>query len=267
MSKLGIAITITIASGIVVGGLVLDKQKQESPSVKSSIHMVVMPGECPTRPVQPRRVVCWTELGMSREYRDCTDNSRMGKCEADVDEPWAIDSSDPCPMCMPDCETVLLTDYATAHDEYTEARQRCPDGMRTAGDYCTCYTNADTDPDGAIDVPSIPNDAKHVLFICGVRDDVGHGSHAVTSWGRAIDGPPAGCVRVGRAVFDPRSTPGVETDFDRAMRDACAPYPVYPADHGHCPACVVWPDGCPPCRSIADKYGRGWIGHEDECDQ
>jgi len=47
MSKLGIAITITIASGIVVGGLVLDKQKQESSSIKSSVHMVVMPDGCP----------------------------------------------------------------------------------------------------------------------------------------------------------------------------------------------------------------------------
>ena len=26
-------------------------------------------------------------------------------------------------------------------------------------------------------------------------------------------------------------------------------------------------EGCGPCRLIADKYGRGWVGHEAECDQ
>jgi len=35
---------------------------------------------------------------------------------------------------------------------------------------------------------------------------------------------------------------------------------------GAAPHCMAWPEGCGPCRSIADKYGRQWPGHENECE-
>lgn len=269
MSKLATAIASAAALGAVGAGVVAlhsgDTKPKPIESVKAQPHSVVLRGACPERPTPPDRIACWTERGPNRAYRDCTDSDRMGDCTHDADAIEAKKKAQLCPMCIPDCQSSLPAEHEADVAEYERAHERCPLGMRTAGDRCICYTEADSDPEGSEDVADIPAAAKHVLLRCRQRDEVGEGEHVVTRWVPADRPVPHGCQAVSRAVFDPRSMRGVRTDYYRAMVEACDPYPIRPGDHGHCPACVAWQHGCPPCRMLAERYGERWRGHEDEC--
>uniref|UniRef100_A0A6H1ZG71 Uncharacterized protein n=1 Tax=viral metagenome TaxID=1070528 RepID=A0A6H1ZG71_9ZZZZ len=63
-----------------------------------------------------------------------------------------------------------------------------------------------------------------------------------------------------------QSISGVLDPLTVALREKCGwGEEIQPDSWGNCPDCLMWPDGCGPCRLIADKYGRGWVGHEAEC--
>jgi hypothetical protein len=140
---------------------------------------------------------------------------------------------------------------------------QCPGGvMQSDSGRCLCFAPADVAPTGAIDPASAPREQKKKLLQCTV------GAKTLTRWVPATAAVPPQCVDLTGDVLEPVTGSmgaGVETEFDAAMRARCAPYPVYPGDHGHCPECVAWPGGCPPCREIATRYGRDWQGHEGEC--
>lgn len=273
MTKLTTAMATTIvAAGVVAGGIVaLDGEGAIEAKHKTAqqSRMVVLSDPCPIRPEAPQRVVCWTERGQARTYADCTDSERMGECGGDAleaEEARKAKEASPCPMCILGCESTLSAEHDAAVAEYERAREQCPQGMRTVGERCACYTDAEAAPDDAQAVADIPSEHKRILLRCEVDDKHGEGSHVVTRWAPAHRPVPRICVQVGRAVFDPRSKRNVQTDFYASMQEACDPYPIRPGDHGHCPACVGWRDGCPPCRVIAERYGERWRGHEDECE-
>lgn len=79
--------------------------------------------------------------------------------------------------------------------------------------------------------------------------------------------PPAEwtCVVVLPSGFWEQSMGNYIDPLVLALRDKCGWENIYPTDWGNCPVCLIWPEGCPPCRLIADKYGRDWVGHEGEC--
>ncbi len=84
--------------------------------------------------------------------------------------------------------------------------------------------------------------------------------------------PPAEWTNVSCTVILPsgfwhQSMAGVEDALVLALRDKCGwGDEIQPDSWGNCPDCLMWPEGCGPCRAIADKYGRGWVGHEAECE-
>lgn len=55
---------------------------------------------------------------------------------------------------------------------------------------------------------------------------------------------------------------------DRVLEDGLQASCGFRIDHlswGCCPKCRGWPNGCPPCKSLCNKYGNRWPGHESEC--
>ena len=155
----------------------------------------------------------------------------------------------------------------TCPDADSADAAKCPGGMMPSDSgRCLCFAPADAQPVGALDPATAPVSQKKKLLQCTVG--TGQHQHTITRWVPADAAVPAQCVDLTGDVLEPVTGSmgaGIETEFDAAMRARCAPYPVYPGDHGHCPECVAWPGGCPPCREIATHYGRDWQGHEGEC--
>lgn len=85
------------------------------------------------------------------------------------------------------------------------------------------------------------------------------------AWTPPAEWTNASCQVIVAEAFWHRSMGGVDGPLTLALRAACGWESITPKSHGLCPDCLVWPEGCPPCRLLADKYERAWAGHEAEC--
>ena len=139
---------------------------------------------------------------------------------------------------------------------------------RRRGDWIACLTDREAIHECERDPATIPDDYLKRFGTCRYRDESGAWV-TQAGWAGLNDPVPAGWTC---QVILPRGwwidhLAGVEDALTQALREKCN-WPgeqIAPGSWGACPHCLHWPEGCGPCRAIADKYGRGWPGHEAEC--
>jgi hypothetical protein len=186
-------------------------------------------------------------------YADCTDFKKMGTCKYDQLSPTGkviVTREEECPACLDHCESAIKAAYDVAKEAYDAKAAQCPAGMVMSGAHCLCLSDKDARPADALDINATPASGKVIFYGgCSVPENNG--------WRRADLAVPAGCTALSSPLVEPVSMNGIETAFDRDMAARCAPYPITPGNHGVCPACQLWHDGCPPCK-LAGKYGDGW---------
>lgn len=235
------------------------KVEQPTPIKRVPTRAVMMSWACPDRPERPTPVRCWTPDGVDSAHEDCVDRKRMNDCSfQDINERGTVDQL--CPACIVGCKSKLPAKYEADRADYEAKREKCPQGWHKAGGDCLCFTDHEVDPEDTLDMANVDLARKKILLRCQKERGI------VTRWISANSEVPRDCVAVTDPVYKPRSVKGVWTAFDHEMQAKCAPYPIRPGNHGHCPACTQWAAGCPPCRLLAERYGENWKGHEDECD-
>ena len=132
------------------------------------------------------------------------------------------------------------------------------------GPYVECVTDRVAVHKCEVALQDLPDAAFVVWGVCRYQED---GEWQVFVGGKPIGWtPPAGwtCVVVVPRLVRTRSQSHISDWMTVALTDKCG-WEVQPDSWGSCPHCLIWPEGCGPCRSIADKYGRDWPGHEAEC--
>jgi len=279
MSKLveagGVVATLGAAAGLILvlhGTTLDDAELDVSRNVSridiTNIRPAFRPFACPTEPDRPKVVACWGEerpdgSNVEPAYSDCIDPKEISKCVPS--NPGGTTTTTPtktepfnCPACIKDCVSMIGAEYEAAKADYDSKSELCVGGMVKNEGRCICLVDSRTAPPAdEIDPDTIPASEKHVLYDCDGRQ----------VWLAANVVAPARCVALTDAVASTITMSGVEMPLDKSLKVRCAPYPVYNGDHGACPTCVEWADGCPPCRLVADKYGADWRTHAGECSQ
>ena len=136
---------------------------------------------------------------------------------------------------------------------------------KTKGDWCACVTeDMDTLAGEITDLSVLPDAAFRRMVVCRHKDDNNVWQVGVyyAKLGQAV---PDGwvCEVIHNRLLQLNIPKLVKTQRELALEEKCG-FDIDPSSWGCCPYCLVWPEGCPPCRSLC-KYERNWEGHEGEC--
>ena len=136
------------------------------------------------------------------------------------------------------------------------------------GDWIVCLTDRQAVHACERDPETIPDEYQQRYGVCRYQEDGEWRTWA--GWAPIGEAAPVGWTC---QVILPRgwwltSMGGVDDALVLALRSKCGwqDSDISGDSWGACPHCLMWPEGCGPCRKIADQYGRDWAGHECECD-
>jgi hypothetical protein len=121
-----------------------------------------------------------------------------------------------------------------------EVREKCPAGIKDAGDYCLCLTNKETVPNEETDLPA----ARKVRLVVCQLDTPEAGKHLVSRYELSSTVINKDCRLVADDVLLPGiSMHNVKTGIEEKLEVSCAPCKIGPDSWGPCPECV-WDNSC-----------------------
>jgi len=137
--------------------------------------------------------------------------------------------------------------------------------------YCLCTTTESEPLTGEMTVEELPDSVCRSYMSCRFKDSESEDPdqwRTAHRWVRLNATAPDNWTNVSCQTIVPRAfrlavRANLKTPLVERLQDECGPW-VTPTHWRCCPDCLHYPAGCPPCVGLC-KYGKDWVGHEDEC--